>query len=92
MTKPKEPRFTRGHIALGALIETKFEGSKVEAARAAVKKDFPVGADGDRYEDQVYQVIVRISNGNIHKPGLDKLLWCEKHWGIPLPLWNKEPK
>ena len=92
MTKPSEPRLTQGTAALEAVIEKKFNGNKREAARVASSKGFPATGEGAQYEALVYQTLLRMVNGHIHNPGLDRLLWVKNHWGVSLPLWSKPLK
>lgn len=87
MPRSKQPRFSEGHKALNEFIEAEFGGNKAAASRAAVAGGFPVGGTGEGQAHNAVIAIGNLSNGFTHQPSLERILWLQENWKIPMRAW-----
>lgn len=87
--KVREYPLSAGHRELNQIIERDFGGSKVLAAEAAEKLQFPTSGSDDLRLDLVKQTITKLSNGYVKRPSIERMFWLQDHWGIDLEAWTE---
>ena len=89
MTRPSEPKITKAHKAVQEYIAANHP-SKDAAARQAIADGYPVDSPDDAHRfEAVRQQLRNLSNGHIHRPSLERMIWFQVHWGIAVEDWQQ---